>query len=127
MKKMKRKIYGFFILLFLIGSGGCASSENYTTAINGWRGANAAALIQHWGYPQRILHLANGNQLYVYRQSPVDAMPVSGDLVVTKGMFNGDNYYALQCTTWFEINRHHRVISTDFRGNNCVGSGAARY
>lgn len=128
------------VVLFIVVTlmSGCAlfpSSEKYQVKVDLWKGASVNALIEHWGYPNKIIHSPGGNKVYVYHyhnkgKYPSEYHPSSTTVVTNKhgstyvsntgGYYSGGGSYNLQCTTWFEISKHKKVKSISFRGNDCV-------
>ena len=130
---MKKQCLVLTMALFLTA---CATTENYNLAAQSWVGAPAERLTRVWGYPNRTERLANGNQLYVYKEHRVEEIPVTrvpGQTVIehehhvtiitkTPSHYVGGEVYDYRCTTNFEINRRGIVVAADFRGNDCVAT-----
>ena len=129
----------FRLVVCLVGASllnGCATRANYARAVLSWKGAVSSTLTDAWGYPDRIKSLVNGHKLYVYRREERGQLPVvmtpgytsvqtrDGVTTVTSmpPTLSGGGSYDLRCKTWFEVNRHSRIVKTQFRGNNCVGT-----
>ncbi len=117
---------------------GCATTHNYSMAVKSWRGATTVALFDTWGYPNKIMKLPNGNNLYVYQEeqkgeiaptilpsySTVTKRGRETVVSSTPAIISGGTKYHMKCTTWFEVNRRNRIVGTSFRGNNCVADEA---
>jgi hypothetical protein len=113
---------------------GCSTTHNYSVAVKSWRGASTVALFDIWGYPNRIMKLPNGNNLYIYREEQkgeiaptilpsYSTVTKRGNQTVvssTPSIITGGTRFNMKCTTWFEVNRKNRIVGTSFRGNNCV-------
>lgn len=116
--------------------GGCASVQNYASAVRSWQGSTSSTLFRVWGYPDRISTLPNGHRLYFYRQRQRGSYPqfvnpgftsvasTNGRTVVTSSptTISGGGTYDVQCKTWFEVNKQGKVINTSFRGDGCVAT-----
>ena len=114
---------------------GCATEQNYATAVSSWEGATSQQLTKVWGYPdEKTSH--NGNTLYLYRshekgKNPVTTIPGSTSVVTDDGSTKvystpsysyGGGTYSLDCSTWFEIDPKGVIVQTSYRGNNCLGN-----
>jgi len=131
----------FLIIFFAIIIGGCASTVNYASAVNSWRGARIRSLFNVWGYPNKTISLPRGHRLYVYRyksqtQTPMMVMPGSTSVLqtsddrtfvsTTPGMITGGQTYYMRCTTWFDTNKQGIIVGTNFRGNSCAATKKQR-
>lgn len=130
-KRFKRSV--FVLPVFLAA---CATTQNYSLTVHSWEGASADRLVSIWGHPNRVEHLSNGNTLYIYKEKHVEQTPVTtipGRTVIEKRHHEtiitrtppetvGGEIREYRCTTNFEVNRNGRVVSVDFRGNDCVAT-----
>jgi len=113
----------------------CGTEENYKIAMNSWHGAPVTALVHSWGEPEDVDHLANGNEVYVYRvneqASALKVYPQNTGRLSTQpaatimhsppsGISTGS--YSFSCETRFEINHNGMIVNTAFDGNNCVST-----
>lgn len=119
------------IVLFLTG---CATvTANYQAKVSAWQGKTEQALVQHWGYPDKVIRSSDGNAIYVYQYRDSVTFPEgqnpgntrittkNGQTIVTQTPpknTKGTTYH-YQCTTWFEINDHGVIVKTSFHGNRC--------
>lgn len=128
-------------IVFLLLSGGlllagCATTQNYLLAVRSWKGTDVNRLFVRWGYPDHTEKLPNGHILYVYKENYHGRYPVyttpgfttvkteGGRAVVTSvpSTIQGGGTYDFRCTTWFEVDKHNRILGTSFRGNNCAAT-----
>ena len=113
---------------------GCATTQNYKVAVDGWRGQKLSTLLSVWGYPDHIEHLDRNRKVYVYASEdrgsfPVMQTPGFTDIEVNQGqtriysqpsLISGGGEYDFKCKTWFEIGKHKRIRQVRFRGNGCT-------
>jgi hypothetical protein len=131
------KIKLLLLLSIIILFAGCATQDNYSTAVNSWRGASQESVYRAWGYPDKIETLPNRHKLLVYRdvvrgQHPIYSTPQTTSVVTspsgvtqintTSATLSGGGSYFLECTTWFELDDSGNVYSVSFRGDNCVAT-----
>lgn len=109
----------------------CASM-NSPMATN-WEGRSANELIASQGSPNLITPAGNGNTLFSYTKETSKAyypttMTNPTTIVGPRGKAvaanlpqspDGTNYVALKCTTTYEVNKQHVVISAASHGNGC--------
>lgn len=130
--------YLFPIACGVVLLAGCTSESHYAQVVRSWHGASTHALFRRWGYPNRIARLPNGRRLLIYRKIKRGHIPLHGTPGYTgvtvqnsKPLISrvpataiGGVSYDLTCTTWFKVNKEKRIVSTRFRGNNCVASSS---
>lgn len=129
------------LVLSFVAAGllaGCASTENYTSTVQSWIGANANQLYRVWGYPNKIQRWQNGNKLAIYRyhnkgRYPKTTYPGATNVVSRNGITEvyttpafttGGGTYSLNCQTWFEINRKNIIVNASNRGNDCAATAS---
>ena len=133
---MMRKVSLLGLSLVSLLLVGCATTQNYSLAVNSWQGGNVHSLFKTWGYPNRILTLPHGHRLYIYSyrdhgETPSTVFPGYTTISQRHGttfvsstppMVMGGTEYDMRCTTWFEANKQGRIVGTSFRGNSCSGT-----
>lgn len=133
---MKKSLTVLGLLAMIAMLTACATQQYYAGAVNSWQGANQEEVYRTWGYPNRVNKLPNGHKVLVYRykervRQPVYSSPGSTTViqgrhrtrVISTGpTYSGGGSYQLNCTTWFELGKHGRVVNTSFRGNDCVAT-----
>lgn len=92
------KWIGTIILVFLLA--GCASERNYAITVRSWNTGQAYAMLNRWGYPDKIKNLSNGDRRFIY---------------FAKTRVN----YKTSCTTWFEVNSAGKIVSGGYSGRFC--------
>lgn len=127
----------FLISAFLTLLTSCASTNYYPQAVNSWQGSRIENLTSHWGPPDRVVNMPNGNTYYVYvSQSYQSSAPTltpgyatytntSGKPVMATLLLpSPPTYYQLQCTTWFEANSKGIITAAQAKGNYCFSDPA---
>ncbi len=89
---------------------GCATTSDYSQAVNSWKGSNVKQLTGTWGFPSSNATAPNGNKLYIYNQNEVTSVP---------GPFGRPQTESMNCTTWFEVDASNTIVGTEYRGNGC--------
>jgi len=95
---MKKALGGVLIILFLAS---CATAENYAMLLDSWKGRAAGDLVAKMGEPGKIYNNEQGNKIYEYSRV-------------------NREHSILRCVTKFEVDQNGTVISSDFKGGNCV-------
>lgn len=104
---MQGKLFKWIGTIILLGTvlllSSCATERNYSVAVRSWQTASSYALLNRWGYPDKIDNLTKGERQFVYyaRRRPD---------------------YKISCTTWFIINKRGKVVGSGFRGHFCRAS-----
>ncbi len=112
-------------ILTLVLSGAlssCATTGKYEAKVRTWENKDGNALVNAWGQPDSIEKLSSGNRMYVYarlRHLPVaygsQRMIASSD--AKQASSRGEVY--IRCATYFEMSPENKVVSTQFRGDEC--------
>ena len=123
-------ISGVTVCLF-----GCATTKNYSVAINSWVGAPKKALVHEWGTPTNVTKLKNGYEMYNYRVAEKIKFMRTYEPVVPTGRLSPqsrDNMLShapttmqqhdqtFWCETHFKLNSGGMIVHTSFEGNNCM-------
>lgn len=137
LKELSKKSFLLGCLLISVSLlSGCATTAKYRQMVTTWKGQNIESLINAWGYPDSTIKAPDGNKVYVYKRHNVTHFPaytVGGytqvavhdgqtTVVQTPGYTTGGQTYYFDCTTWFEVDKHGKIVQTTFRGNDCVMS-----
>ncbi|MFL5812968.1 MAG: hypothetical protein ACJ763_05275 [Bdellovibrionia bacterium] len=112
------------ILMALVATllSGCATTANYQAKVQSWENHDALALVKAWGQPDSVEKMSNGNKMYVYAR--LKHMPVAYGSqraiasVDAKQTPAGGEVY-IQCATYFQLSPAGKVVSTEFRGDEC--------
>ena len=114
---------------------GCATTKNYSTAINSWVGAPKQALVHEWGSPTSVKTLHNGYHVYTYRVAEKIKFMRTYEPVVPTGRLSPQSRnnmlshapttiqqhdQTFWCVTHFTLNRDNMIVHTGFEGNNCM-------
>jgi len=133
MKVLRLCLLGALVALL----ASCATTQNYSTAVRSWNGAQQEILQRVWGYSTHTKKLDNGNTLLVYRRdirgtTPTTVTPATrtvsrdgwGNKVVTEtpAIVSGGQHYNLRCFTYFEVNKKGIIVNTSFRGQACTAT-----
>jgi hypothetical protein len=125
--------FGLLWTASALGLSGCATTQRYSDMVNSWQGQRAEALVNTWGYPDRMITAPDGNPVYVYTHTSVYQTPAyttgnfthvtteNGQTTIMQSpaYIGGGQTYYQHCTTWFEINKDKRIVHVSFRGNDC--------
>jgi hypothetical protein len=117
------KAQKILMALVTILLSGCATTANYQAKVASWENHDAQALVKAWGQPDSIEKMSNGNKMYVYAR--LKHMPVaygSQRAIASTGSAKqaqavGEVY--IQCATYFQLSPAGKVVSTEFRGEEC--------
>ena len=134
--RIKSLLQSIFLISLIGGLFACSNSENYSKAMNSWNGASERALFEKWGAPQETTKLPNGNTLYLYRvalresapvmysptYSRVSAQPGNSAILSQPLVRRNADRQTFWCDTWFEVNSVGMIVTTSYKGNNCVAS-----
>ena len=114
--------------LFIVITGGCATTAGYERVLNTWVGASEASLVNSsWGIPDGS-YQTGGRKYLTYNSSRAYTTPVSTELNCSSShagatycdtsMYGGTTYnYSCKTTFYVEINR---VIGYKFKDNDCT-------
>jgi hypothetical protein len=118
-----------FLAIFLAA---CATANYYSQALNSWQGTHIEDLIRTWGVPDRMINMPDGTTYYVYTSESYQSTPPTltpgyatytnsaGKPVMSTIMFpTPPTTFLLQCTTWFQVNNQHVIVSAHAKGNYC--------
>ncbi len=99
----------FVVILFILLDG-CASRENLEWNLSTWIGHDVNGLIQHWGTPNDISDLSNGNTLYSWMfDEGLANTPIEGTIdTVPK-----------YCKITVGVSTNDLVQSWQLEGNDC--------
>jgi len=116
-------------LFFCVMLAGCATTEKYEKKLNTLTGAKADRVIDILGYPDSVLKLPNGNDVYVYAKSGSVTLPgqttttanAYGSTVYANSITTGGTTLDFWCKTFVEIDKATtEVVAWRTRGNNCI-------
>jgi hypothetical protein len=90
--------------------------------VQSWENHDGQALVKAWGQPDSIEKMSNGNKMYVYAR--LKHMPVAygsqraiASVGAKQAQPTGEVY--IQCATYFQVSPTGKVVSTEFRGDEC--------
>jgi hypothetical protein len=115
-----RKIAAGLMMMVL---SGCATTAKYEAKVQSWENRDSQALVKAWGQPDSIEKLSSGNRMFVYSRLRHAAVPYGTQRSLAsagnaKTPFNGTEIYQ-RCATYFEVNSSNKIVSTQFRGDEC--------
>lgn len=129
----------FIVLAALImGLAACATSQKYTTQLNGDVGKTAQQLIAGYGTPTHVKRLANGDEIFTYINVNEQVLP-DPNYYFNNGFMSEDEMFAPftyggnaipvgnfmgevvtdYCKTKFYL-KNNIVTSWQWSGNSCV-------
>jgi len=122
---MKFVIVAASLLSLLIS--GCATTANYETVLNSWKGQNINDLINVWGYPINSYKIPNGNMVYVYSSYESYTTPTNttstyslhGNTIYGRSNTYGGQTMNFWCNTFFEAKESGQIVTWRWEGNNC--------
>lgn len=127
-----RAILTVVIFIFL---SACATTHNTRSnpTITDWRGQPADLLLQQKGTPSSITPAENGNTLFTYTteihqtyptmmSNPTAMVGPKGTAIaasIPPSSMNTQSISLLKCSTTYEINKQHIVVSVESHGPQC--------
>jgi hypothetical protein len=98
------------------------TSRAFAKQLDGWVGKDKKALIKSLGYPDSERKSPDGNIVYEYvnRRSIKTSSSATSTTIgnSTFTSISGGDSYDFECKTWYEFTGD-KIISTNFRGNDC--------
>ena len=105
-------------------------------------------LLLHWGKPEEIIGMSNGNYIYEYKRSPISGLKDRYEIVPTNTVTNKNNKFSSSssktfsnterrttykpmftkqdCITRFVIDHNtHKIIKHSFTGRDCIAKKPA--
>jgi hypothetical protein len=111
------------VALLMLGFTGCATTGKFEAKVHSWEDKDAQSLTRAWGQPDAIEKLSNGNHMFVYAR--LKHLPVAygsqrmiASTSTKKDTMNSGEVY-IRCATYFELTPSNKIVSTQFRGDEC--------
>lgn len=117
------------LILAMLLSAGCATTENYEKLLQSWVGVHTDALVEHWGVPSRTYE---GDEFtyYAYSYSYDSYMPGTPPTFIARNyggvtyihQYGGTSGYIVNsnCEVTFRVDNNTKMIlDWRYQGNDC--------
>jgi hypothetical protein len=131
---MTKRVNWIVFVSAVLLMGGCATHENFVQKYNGWVGKDYRQLMKQIGYADTMYKAPNGNKVYVYSKTRIYSTPSVSMMMPAPyyypyyypyyggafAFYGANDIVTETCKLFIEVNRHHRIIRWQSRGNHCV-------